>query len=389
MKIKTLCLVLSVMFSINSMAEIFNVKGFGHSIETAKQDAIKNAIIEGVGQLNIVSEELSNDKLSEHITTYSNAYVESASFQNIKEVSAGLYEIEAKIDIRSQKLLEKIQSDFTIAKGTVNIDKNKVEEIKNKDLVEQANAEMTLDEMYLLFKELYLNHISNRNTSIVNIIIDTPFEIATEEELKKIYKFRYAEGTIKSYMESEKIILSSNIYIEPNPVLVQNLKKFLEQISIPKRFISRYNKLYKVYEKNSLGNKVKTYYLPCKFDGYHKCRALFDREHNLNNRNLLDRIGEEIKFYVEALDENGNEIEIENFYLYTESDDLLFLRNGKVDIHWYSGANELKSYILDERYQNEEYFSQFYSEKQKAKIFVPIPKNSLEKIREFQLFIDF
>lgn len=152
---KLLCLSL-MLFSVNSFAEIFEATGYGETAESARKNAVMNAVKMSVGEFVLNKQELNNEEFTEKTINYSNAYVKSSRVIS-EEIVNGEYQVKVEVDIESQKLLELLKESRT---AKISIDRNK---LKNKiDEAEKNSAHNELHHFEQLVDEILIQPIKER-----------------------------------------------------------------------------------------------------------------------------------------------------------------------------------------------------------------------------------
>lgn len=147
---KKLLYLLLMLFSINSSAEIFEATGYGETSESARKNAVMNAVKMSVGEFVLNKQELNNEEFTEKTINYSNAYVKSSRVIS-EEIVNGEYKVKVEVDIESQKLLEVLKESQT-AKISINKNrlKNKISEAeKNSAHNEPHHFEQLVNELLI------------------------------------------------------------------------------------------------------------------------------------------------------------------------------------------------------------------------------------------------
>lgn len=110
-------------------AEMFESTGYGDTVESAKKDAVSNAIKFSVGEFLMNQEELVNEEFNQKIISYSNAYVKKIEVRS-QEKLGEQFIVNVAVDIESQKLIDALK-DKKIAKAKNVIDSDILTDVNN------------------------------------------------------------------------------------------------------------------------------------------------------------------------------------------------------------------------------------------------------------------
>ncbi|MBP3207299.1 MAG: viral A-type inclusion protein [Campylobacter sp.] len=197
-----------------------NIDGIGESLETAKKDAIQNAMRFGVGELLVSKEELNNDELKQEITNYSNAYVlDYKQTQEIKD--AEIYKIKADVTLEKNKVLGTLNKlNINVLDLSSGVLKNYSEDMANK----KENAEkLIINEIVEPFKNGYAYDLEILDLQP----IDRSDLIKSRDKYRKFTDITYYEEAIKEI----NMLYVAKIKIEINRDFLKKAEKIISQFS--------------------------------------------------------------------------------------------------------------------------------------------------------------
>lgn len=210
MKFKTL--LLGILLSSSLSAEVFESIGYGETVESARKNAITNAIKMSVGEFVVNKQELDNEDYFEKTVNYSNAYVKSSKVISEQQID-NEYEVKVLVDIESQKLLEAVKEAQT-AKVTIN--KNKLKQKISEN--EQHSAHNESHHFENLVNELLLLPLKENKELISVKIISDVEPIGTKNNQGEIpFEFKIEIEPSAAYRENVKRIAKEMEPVENRP----------------------------------------------------------------------------------------------------------------------------------------------------------------------------
>ena len=222
---KILSFILIALMATTSFAgkvETVIVEGLGVSIESARENAAKNALGQVVGMYTVSDSVVKNRKLiKDEVLSYSNGFI-SKYLQLSSREESGLYIVEAKISVEIGKL--------TQALGKLNI---ALKNVSNTGFKLRAKQDFSsIKDFKKMFDKIVIEPVLNSSAYSLSVNSIDPYEEEVNRRKKVKYRFKNRSGQKKAYENGDLMPYIIKFKSSLNKEYFKSVAEFYEKSSI-------------------------------------------------------------------------------------------------------------------------------------------------------------